>query len=168
MRERVWPRATIKPDRLTITVVKADVPIRIPARRVHDTGHVSVSGCTGLLPNRPLSVICSSRGPIFTYAGWPRWTKGRSCRIAVSVVDEDRSVTCGHVEVVVVVAGDGEVPHPSVVDGRDRTADHDRHLAVGGLEMHARFEVFCGDPAVVQIRCVDWTNRTLVMNLRTP
>lgn len=75
MRERVWPRAAIKPDRLTITVVEADVPIRIPARRVHDTDHVSVSGCTRLLPNRPLTVICSSHGPIVTCADWPRWTK---------------------------------------------------------------------------------------------
>jgi hypothetical protein len=35
-------------------------------------------------------------------------------------VDEDRD-GCGddHVEVVVVVAEDGEVPHPAVVVGRD-------------------------------------------------
>jgi hypothetical protein len=72
------------------------------------------------------------------------------------------------IEVVVVVAGDGEVPHPAVVDGRDRTSDYDGCLAVRRLEMHARFEVFCRNPAVVRIRCVDWTNGTLVMNLRTP
>ena len=59
---------------------------------------------------------------------------------------EDRS----GLDIEVVIILDGEVPHPAVLDGRDRTADHDRHLAVGGLEMHARFEVFCRNPAVVQ------------------
>jgi hypothetical protein len=54
------------------------------------------------------------------------------------------------VEVVVVVAGDREVPHPAAVDGRDRSADHHGRLAVRGLEMHARFEVLCRNPAVVQ------------------
>jgi hypothetical protein len=56
------------------------------------------------------------------------------------------------IEVVVVVAGNRQVPHPPVVDGRDRAFHHDRHLAVGCLEMHARFEVFCRNPAVVRIR----------------
>jgi hypothetical protein len=38
------------------------------------------------------------------------------------------------------------------MDGRDGAADHDRHLAVGGLEMHARFELFCRNQAVVRVR----------------
>jgi hypothetical protein len=59
------------------------------------------------------------------------------------------------IEVVVAVAGDGQVPHPAVVDGRDRPADYDRRPAVRRLEMHAWFEVICRNPAVVQIRRVD-------------
>jgi hypothetical protein len=55
-----------------------------------------------------------------------------------------------YVEVVVVVAGDGEVPHPAVVSGRDRASDYDRCLAVRRLEVPARFEVLCRNPAVVQ------------------
>src|SRR6202453_1536172 len=81
------------------------------------------------------------------------------------VMDEDRDVAlcdmaCAiitavglrreDIEVVVVVAGDGEVPHPAVVEGRDRAADHHGRLAVRRLEMHARFEVFCRNPTVVQ------------------
>jgi hypothetical protein len=57
-----------------------------------------------------------------------------------------------YVEVVVVVARDGEVPHPAVMCGRDRPAYDDRGLAVRRLEVHARFEVICQNPAVVRIR----------------
>jgi hypothetical protein len=39
-----------------------------------------------------------------------------------------------NVEVVVVVAGDGQVPHPAVVDGRDRPADDGGEDIVGGAE----------------------------------
>jgi hypothetical protein len=53
---------------------------------------------------------------------------------------------------VVVVAGDGQVPHPPVVNSRDRAAPDDRRLAVWCLEMHARFEVFGRNPALVQVR----------------
>jgi hypothetical protein len=67
-------------------------------------------------------------------------------------MNEDWSISCDHVEVVVVVAGDGEVPHPAVMLGRDRPADDDRGLAVRRLEVHARFELFCRNPAVVRIR----------------
>jgi hypothetical protein len=67
-------------------------------------------------------------------------------------MDEDRRVACDHVEVVVVVAGDGEVPHPPVMDGRGRSADDYSALTVRGFEMLARFEVICRNPAVVQIR----------------
>ena len=49
-----------------------------------------------------------------------------------------------YVEVVVVVTGDGEVPHPAVVDLRDGAADYDRRLAVGGLEVDAGLEVTGG------------------------
>jgi hypothetical protein len=48
--------------------------------------------------------------------------------------------TGNHVEVVVVVAGDGEVPHPAVVIGRDRATDYDRRLAVWCLEVCAVLE----------------------------
>jgi hypothetical protein len=39
-----------------------------------------------------------------------------------------------NVEVVVVVAGDGQVPHPAVVYGRDRPADDGGEGTVGGAE----------------------------------
>jgi len=55
-----------------------------------------------------------------------------------------------YVEVVVVVAGDGEVPHPPVMDGRGRSADDYSALAVRGLEMIAWFELFRRNPMVVQ------------------
>ena len=60
------------------------------------------------------------------------------------------SISRYDVEVVVVVAGDGEVPHPAVVDGWDRPAHDDCGLAVRRLEVHARFEVFCQNSAVVR------------------
>jgi len=50
-------------------------------------------------------------------------------------VNEDRCCSNCDVEVVVVVAGDGQVPHPAVTDGRDRSSDHDRSLAIRGFEM---------------------------------
>jgi hypothetical protein len=62
----------------------------------------------------------------------------------IAVVDEDIGYTSLDVEVVVVVAGDGEVPHPAVMDGRCRAADDDGGLAVGGLEMCAGLEVTGG------------------------
>jgi hypothetical protein len=46
-----------------------------------------------------------------------------------------------NIEIVVVVAGDAEVPHPAVMDGRDRAFDHNRSLAAGGLEALARPQV---------------------------
>ena len=49
-----------------------------------------------------------------------------------------------YIEVVVVVAGDGEVPHPPVVDGRDRASDHDRGLAIWRAGVSARLEVTGG------------------------
>ena len=62
-------------------------------------------------------------------------TRGDSTTV---IMDEDRDITCcdmvraittaivlrrQDIKVVVVVAGDGEVPHPAVADGRDRPAD---------------------------------------------
>jgi hypothetical protein len=47
------------------------------------------------------------------------------------------SRTCADVEVVVVVAGDGQVPHPVVVDLRCGAAVGDRDSAVGSLEVLA-------------------------------
>jgi hypothetical protein len=39
----------------------------------------------------------------------------------------DQYGSCGslNIEIVVVVAGDAEVPHPAVMDGRDRASDYD-------------------------------------------
>src|SRR3984957_2935580 len=74
-------------------------------------------------------------------------THARADRRAAVVVDKHRRCGNAHVEVVVVVAGDGEVPHPSVVGGRDRACDHDGCLAVWRLEMSAWFELFCRSPA---------------------
>jgi hypothetical protein len=59
-------------------------------------------------------------------------------------VDEDCGCCNCHVEVVVVVAGDGEVPHPAVVDGWCRAADDDGGLPAGGLEVCAGLEVTGG------------------------
>jgi hypothetical protein len=67
-------------------------------------------------------------------------------------MNENWRGACDHVEVVVVVARDGQVPHPPVMDGRGRSADDYSALAVRGLEMIARFEVICRNPAVVRIR----------------
>jgi hypothetical protein len=39
---------------------------------------------------------------------------------------------CDDLEVVVIVARDGQVPHPPVMDGPDRPADHHGRLAVSG------------------------------------
>jgi hypothetical protein len=50
-------------------------------------------------------------------------------------MNENWRGTCNHVEVVVVVAGDGEVPHPAVVGSGDRAADDGGGGAVGGKEM---------------------------------
>ena len=82
-------------------------------------------------------------------------------------MDKYRSNGCLDIEVVVVVAGDGEVPHPAVALLRDGAADHGHSRAVRGLEALA-FRYFVRKNPFVQIRCVDWTNGTLVMNLRTP
>jgi len=80
--------------------------------------------------------------------------------LLIDVMDEDSRSSEGtraprpagdHVEVVVVVAGDGQVPHPSVVLLRDGAADHGDGSAVWGLELVAYFEVFCRNPAVVQV-----------------
>jgi hypothetical protein len=94
-------------------------------------------------------------------------------------VDEDWCVACFHivgvvaaclrgeyVEVVVVVAGDGEVPHPAVVVSRGRTSLRYRILTVQGLEVLALLELAGGNP-LVQVRSVDWTNGFWVINLRT-
>ena len=54
---------------------------------------------------------------------------------------------CGeYVEVVVVVAGDGEVPHPPVVVGRNRAAVGHDLLTVGRLEVLALAELGGLDP----------------------
>jgi hypothetical protein len=56
-----------------------------------------------------------------------------------------------HVEVVVVVAGDGEVPHPPVVDLRGGAAVGGGDSAVGGLEAFTLRKFIRRNP-VVQIR----------------
>jgi hypothetical protein len=60
------------------------------------------------------------------------------------VVNEDGGRPDIDVEVVVVVAGDGKVPHPAAVDGRDRASDHHRSLTVGGLKVLAGLQVTRG------------------------
>ena len=51
-----------------------------------------------------------------------------------TVVDQNADVRGEDVEVVVIVAGDGQVPHPAVMDGRRRAADYYRDLAIRRLE----------------------------------
>jgi hypothetical protein len=86
----------------------------------------------------------------------------------IAVVDKDWRADCGatgsstlasagfgyDVEVVVIVAGHGEVPHPPVMIDRDRTTDDDRDLPVGRLQIRARFKLICRNE-LVQIRRVD-------------
>jgi len=57
-------------------------------------------------------------------------------------VDEDSGDGGVDVEVAVVVAGDGEVPHPPVVILGRGSAVGDGEGAVRGLEVLARFELF--------------------------
>ena len=54
---------------------------------------------------------------------------------STGVVHEDRGAARDHVEVVVVVAGDCQVPHPAVVLLRRGAADDDRDSTVDGLEV---------------------------------
>jgi hypothetical protein len=83
---------------------------------------------------------------------------------AIGVVDKDSRVACFHivavvsallcgeyVEVVVVIAGDGEVPHPAVMVLGGGSAVGGCQRAVRGLEVLARFEVVCRNE-LVQIR----------------
>jgi hypothetical protein len=53
-----------------------------------------------------------------------------------------------NVEVVVVVAGDGEVPHPPLVDLRNTAAISSGGRAVRSFESIALFETLCRDPLV--------------------
>jgi len=71
-------------------------------------------------------------------------------------VDEDWGVgdRCEDVEVVVVVAGDGEVPHPAVVLLRGDTAAGGSNGAVGGLEVLALLQFARGSP-LLQIRILE-------------
>jgi hypothetical protein len=104
------------------------------ARKVLRANPANVVGSISCL--RPLgSVICNVIGDLFSFR---------------AVVDEDRGCGNSYVEVVVVVTGDGQVPHPAVMDGRNRSADHYGRLAVRSLELFTRFETICRNPAVVQ------------------
>jgi hypothetical protein len=58
--------------------------------------------------------------------------RGGACLHIVRVVAGDQLGE--YVEVVVVVAGDGKVPHPRVVDLGRGAAVGDRDTTVGGLE----------------------------------
>jgi hypothetical protein len=71
-----------------------------------------------------------------------------------------------NIEVMIVVARDGKVPHPPVAVGRCRSPDHHRRLPVRSLELRTLFELTCCNE-LVQIRSVDWTNGFWVINLRT-
>jgi transposase len=58
---------------------------------------------------------------------------------------------CGgqvYVEVVVVVAGDGEVPHPAIMVDRDGAADHGRGGVVWGAQVIAVLQFVGMDPSV--------------------
>ena len=103
-------------------------------------------------------------GPRITFTRWPRLpvsqTTGLLGKIALRVVDVmNKDICCvsAHVEVVVVVAGDCQVPHPAVMHGRGRASHHHRGLAVRRLKALTRFEVICRNP-LVQVRSVDCTN----------
>lgn len=66
-------------------------------------------------------------------------------------MDEHRSGGHLDIEVVIIVAGDGKVPHPAVMSLRGAPAVGGSDRAVRGLEMLARFEVICRDK-FVQVR----------------
>jgi hypothetical protein len=67
---------------------------------------------------------------------------------ATAVVDKHRSSSCLHIEVVIVVAGDGEVPHPAdlVFGGVATVGDSDG--AVSGFEVLALPQLARADPLV--------------------
>jgi hypothetical protein len=83
-------------------------------------------------------------------------------------VDKDRDSVRNDVEVVVVVAWDGEVPHPAVVVRRHAAAvgGAGGGWPVRGVEAFALLQLGGGDP-LFQGRSVDCTNWFWVINLRT-
>lgn len=83
-----------------------------------------------------------------------------------AVVDEDGDHGCRDVEVVVVVVGDGKVPHPTVADSGDSATVSSNGHPVRGLQWLAHVEFGRLDPLAAGW-CVDWTNGLWVVNLRT-
>ena len=80
-------------------------------------------------------MICATPAMLAEYVA--HHTVGHS-DASVTIVDENSDAASSgdhHVEVVVVVAWDRQVPHPAVMHGRGRAADDDRDSAVGGLKM---------------------------------
>jgi len=64
-------------------------------------------------------------------------------------MDKDRDSVRHDVEVVVVVAGDGEVPHPAVMVRRHATAvGGGGGWPVGGVEVFALLQLGGGDPVL--------------------
>src|SRR5579859_685195 len=100
------------------------------ARKLLRANPANVMGSISRL--RPLgSVICNVIGNLASFR---------------AVVDEDRGCGNSYVEVVVVVAGDGEVPHPAVVDLGRGSAVGGGLDAVRGLEGFALAEFGGRDP----------------------
>jgi hypothetical protein len=62
---------------------------------------------------------------------------GKIASRVVDVMNKDICCVSAHVEVVVVVAGDCQVPHPAVVDLGRGAAVGDGEAATGGLEVLA-------------------------------
>lgn len=67
---------------------------------------------------------------------------------------------------MIVVSGDGQVPHPPVMGLGSSAAIGDRDRAVSGLEMLALLKLAGGNP-LLQGRCVDWTKDAQATNPRT-
>jgi hypothetical protein len=85
---------------------------------------------------------------------------------AVIIMDQYGSSGSFDVEVVVVVAGDGEVPHPAVwVRGGATAVGVGSGTAAGSAEGFALVQRRGLDP-LVGLRSVDWTNGFGVINLR--
>jgi hypothetical protein len=149
IRRYFGPRACLRVERLPVPagILCNEVGtegVSVTVNELRFSGDVGISGFLKRVVGRRLS---------YSAVGKPiSWAK------AASVVDQDRRTFCfnmvravtaiswggNHVEVVVVVAGDGEVPHPAVVDLRRGAAVGDRDTAVRGRKMLAGLEVTGG------------------------
>jgi hypothetical protein len=151
-------------------------PVSAPARRL--------DRATGARPSVKHVRGYRSRHARRTAIGIKRMvTDTPICPICIStaVVDEDRRnaglvyqvvLAAGgawggeDVEVVVVVAGDGEVPHGTIVVGWDGAAIGGRGRTVGRLQGLAELQLGGLDPLLGCGR-VDWNQGSWAFNLRT-